>query len=373
MNLQPSFDSWTTIFLFAAVQGFFVSLVLIIQNARSNKAKLFLALILLLFSITLVEYVLYWTKYLYYFPHFSNISGGFPFLIGPLFYYYFKNVFENYKPGKKDALALVPFIVHIIYLSRYYFRPAEIKQKFMLLPQIPGQTASVQLMPWLQISSMIIYLCIIILSYRALSATNPETKRWFNYLTGLFAFFIISFASYYILILTPFFSIEWDYMISFSMSFFIYFLAWFGYQQPKIFSGFTLAEALRTSKYAHSGLSQESALQILASITDKMQNEKLYRNFELSLEKLAEAVAAPKHHVSQVINEQIGMNFFDYVNSLRVEEAKHILAEVPKKEMNVIQVAYEVGFNNKVSFNNTFKKFTGVTPTEYRRLSKAGT
>lgn len=372
MNLQPSFDTWTTIFLFAAVQGFFVSLVLIIQNAKTNKAKLFLALILLLFSVTLVEYVLYWTKYLYYFPHFSNISAGFPFLIGPLFYYYFKNVFENYKPGKKDLAALLPFLIFIVYLSRYYFRSAEVKQKFMLLSQTQPQVGTVQLMPWLQIASMTIYLCIIILSYRSLSATNPETKRWFNYLTGFFAFFIISFTSYYILILTPFFSLEWDYMISFSMSFFIYFLAWFGYQQPKIFSGFTLAEALRSSKYAHSGLSQESAKEILAAIITAMTQDKLYRNFELSLEKLAEAVHAPKHHVSQVINEQIGMNFFDYVNSLRVEEAKHILAEVPKKEMNVIQVAYEVGFNNKVSFNNTFKKFTGVTPTEYRRLSKAG-
>ena len=74
-----------------------------------------------------------------------------------------------------------------------------------------------------------------------------------------------------------------------------------------------------------------------------------------------------------VMNDKIGLNFFDYINSLRVEEAKRLLIETSKKEMNVIEIAYSVGFNNKVSFNNTFKKWTGMTPTEFRASEKGKT
>jgi AraC-like DNA-binding protein len=55
------------------------------------------------------------------------------------------------------------------------------------------------------------------------------------------------------------------------------------------------------------------------------------------------------------------------VNQLRVEEAKALLAETTRSDLHVIEVAYAVGFNNKMSFNAAFKKATGMTPTEYRR------
>jgi AraC-like DNA-binding protein len=61
------------------------------------------------------------------------------------------------------------------------------------------------------------------------------------------------------------------------------------------------------------------------------------------------------------------MSFFEYINSLRIEEAKSLLADPNKHKLNVIEIAYQVGFNNKVTFNTTFKKSTGITPTEYRR------
>ncbi len=60
------------------------------------------------------------------------------------------------------------------------------------------------------------------------------------------------------------------------------------------------------------------------------------------------------------------MSFFEYINSLRVEEAKLLLKQTSKKQLTVIEIAYMVGFNNKVSFNSTFKKITGQTPSEFR-------
>lgn len=61
------------------------------------------------------------------------------------------------------------------------------------------------------------------------------------------------------------------------------------------------------------------------------------------------------------------MNFFEYINSLRITEAMELLKDKGKSRLTIIEVAYQVGFNNKVSFNAAFKKQTGVTPTEYRK------
>jgi len=79
-----------------------------------------------------------------------------------------------------------------------------------------------------------------------------------------------------------------------------------------------------------------------------------------------------KHQLSQVINEQTGMNFFEYVNQHRIGEARQLLSATSKKELNIIDIAYEVGFNNKVSFNTAFKKITGKTPTSFRNESLNG-
>ena len=100
-----------------------------------------------------------------------------------------------------------------------------------------------------------------------------------------------------------------------------------------------------------------------------MQTNKLYIQSDISLDKLATSTGISKHYLSQAINENLKMNFFEYINTLRINEAKELLLK-PKEELNVIEVAYQVGYNNKVSFNKAFKTITGVTPTEFRQNHK---
>ncbi|MEO5571659.1 MAG: helix-turn-helix domain-containing protein [Bacteroidia bacterium] len=201
-----------------------------------------------------------------------------------------------------------------------------------------------------------------------MSKTNPEVRTWFRWLTGLFAAFILSFTSYFVLVNFSFFNNQWDYMISFSMMFFIYFIAWFGYLQPKVFSGLTLTESVKTNeRYKNSALTKDVSHELIVQLEKMMVEKKLYRQSDLRLEKLAGEMNVSRHHLSQIINEQTKMNFFEYINQLRIREAQELLSKKSKKELNVIDVAYTVGFNNKVSFNTTFKKMTGITPTEFRK------
>jgi AraC-like DNA-binding protein len=372
MNNSPSFDTWTTIFLFAAVQGLFVSAVIFFIK-KEDKARYLLAALTLLFSVTLIEYVLWWTRYLYQLPHFFNISASFPLLYGPLLYYYFRIVFEKYKFRYIDLLALLPFLLNFGDFADLYFSSAEYK-RLIYSGKIRPAPHHFRLWHWVRIVHMIIYLVLILKHFSGTSKTQHEVKLWFRYLTGLYTCFIASYASYYILVLVPGFNVKWDYMISFSMMFTIYFLSWFGYLQPNVFKGFSIVESidknLRPQKYKNSPLTEETSTEIANRLHLMMSAKKLYRQSDLRLDSLAEITGIGKHHLSQVINEKIGMTFFEYLNSLRIKEAEELLKEKPREELNIIEIAYHVGFNNKVSFNNTFKKITGMTPTEYRKTHR---
>ncbi len=256
-----------------------------------------------------------------------------------------------------------------------YAAPAAVKTHWIYgenatgLFRWPQAVSNLRQLPWawFKIFHMTAYAILIAIRFGSLSRSSPEVQTWFRWLNGLFAGFILSYASYFILVRFDFFNNSWDYMISFSMMFFIYFIAWFGYLQPKVFSGFTLAESItETPRYRNSQLSPDTSREILATVERLMKEKKLYRENDLRLETLAAAAGTSRHHLSQVINEQTGLSFFEYINSLRIREATLLLSSTSKSEMNVIEVAWAVGFNNKVTFNSTFKKMTGLTPTAYR-------
>jgi len=100
-----------------------------------------------------------------------------------------------------------------------------------------------------------------------------------------------------------------------------------------------------------------------------MELEKPYLNSELNLVKLAEQMNLTTHQLSYLINNAMGENFFNFINRYRVRKAKELLKNSDYDHLNVLVIAYESGFNSKTSFNNTFKKMTNYTPTEYRKSS----
>ena len=72
-------------------------------------------------------------------------------------------------------------------------------------------------------------------------------------------------------------------------------------------------------------------------------------------------------YLSQIINDSLQKNFFDFINFYRIEESKNYLSDSKYKKLNILEVLYEVGFNSKSTFNKVFKEHTGLTPTEYRQ------
>ena len=91
-----------------------------------------------------------------------------------------------------------------------------------------------------------------------------------------------------------------------------------------------------------------------------------------ALQKLAARLSIPPQHLSQVVNEQLNQNILDYINTHRVEEAKRRLADPARKHLSILAIAEEVGFNSKSSFNSVFKKYTNITPSEFRKSAPNG-
>lgn len=116
-------------------------------------------------------------------------------------------------------------------------------------------------------------------------------------------------------------------------------------------------------QYSRSGLSDEAAEEIADKIKDVMHRERLFLDPELTLSDLASAVNVQSHLVSEVLNKSIGQNFYEFINMHRVDAAKRLLRET---NQSILDVAFESGFNNKVSFNLFFKKRAGQTPSQFR-------
>ncbi|HTJ52679.1 MAG TPA: helix-turn-helix domain-containing protein [Cyclobacteriaceae bacterium] len=100
-----------------------------------------------------------------------------------------------------------------------------------------------------------------------------------------------------------------------------------------------------------------------------MVEKKPYLDAELTLSTLAKDLSMSRNQLSHLINVGVGANFYDFVNKYRVEEVKRLMTDPQVKNFNLLGIALEAGFKSKSTFNLIFKRFTGLTPTEYRKNS----
>ena len=103
-----------------------------------------------------------------------------------------------------------------------------------------------------------------------------------------------------------------------------------------------------------------------------LETEKVYLEAELSLPALAQRAGLSTHELSYVLNEGFGVNFFQFINAYRVAEAQRLLASAQHQHLSMVGIAFEAGFSSKTTFNTTFKKVTGLTPSQFLQEVRAG-
>jgi AraC-like DNA-binding protein len=119
-------------------------------------------------------------------------------------------------------------------------------------------------------------------------------------------------------------------------------------------------------KYQNSYIQDDQKDTYLNKILSYMKTHKPYVNSELTLKDLSSGLGLPSHIISQIINEKLNLNFNDFINQYRINDIKEKLADPNKKHYTILALAYETGFNSKTAFYDSFKKFVGMSPSEYK-------
>lgn len=142
------------------------------------------------------------------------------------------------------------------------------------------------------------------------------------------------------------------------------FVVYKGLRQADTYSGLKVPE-----KYSGSRITQSESGLMANRLKAFMLESKPYLNPNLTIKDLADQFNMHHKYLSQVINSQFGQNFYDFINQFRVQEAKEIILNSTDERITILEILYEVGFNSKSAFNNAFKKSTGKTPTEFKKLA----
>lgn len=154
-----------------------------------------------------------------------------------------------------------------------------------------------------------------------------------------------------------------------SLSAFIILIGYFGLKQTGVFISYTdevPEDPIIETENSPSKLKDDDLEQCFCKIDDYFKTERPYLEPDLTLPKLAKSLNVPHHHLSQVINEVYGQNFFDFINKHRVEEVKNKIVDPEYDKYSLLGIAFESGFNSKSAFNRVFKKFTKKTPSQFR-------
>ncbi|MDD2411299.1 MAG: helix-turn-helix domain-containing protein [Bacteroidales bacterium] len=145
----------------------------------------------------------------------------------------------------------------------------------------------------------------------------------------------------------------------------IYILSFYGLRQERVFQTEENPLEEVKEKYQNSVLSTERKESIKEALIRLVESSKIYLNPDLNMNMLSEMLDVPKHQLTEVINSEIGKNFFRFINDYRVEAVKKKLLD-PNNLYSIEAIGYDCGFNSKSSFFTVFKNVTGMTPLQYK-------
>ena len=350
---------WLLFFVIAAGQGIFLATLLFLRPPKANR---WLGMFILLFSLTIAHYITFWANLFSVYPHLMGLSSPLPWLFGPILYCYVKYVQQAATPkfNRQTILHFVPFLIDFSLHVPFYLSTAT--YKIIRVQESHQYEWHTLLSSWGAVIALLVYAVVI---YRRVRST-PQPSPSLRTMSVLFMIFALSFASYYTMTYVFQYIKIYDYYISVSMVITIYWVGYIGFMKPEALQPM-INKPSASPKYRNSGLAKHHAEHLLAKLQTLMQQEQLYLNSELKMKTVADKMGISSHHLSQILNEQAGQNYADFVNSYRIQAARQRLSNPKTANEKIIAIAYDVGFNTKASFNAHFKKQTGMSPSAYKK------
>jgi len=366
-NYKPKFGALPLFYLFASLLGLFIFVLLNLKKGANRVSTFLMSMFVLLNSLFILHLSLYLINCQYYFPNTLLFSTVFTLLYGPLIYFYFKITAVNYKLKWVDALHLIPAVSLLIYISPFYAL-SSIDKFIILFNQEDILTNEANFIIAAKIISLVLYA---FLTYRIYLISKAKSKKkfkllWQRNIIAIYVTYVLTFIVY-----TTITSGIFDVPIFFHLQILVvvgllFYVAYVSYVQPEVFKGeVKLVDPIGIFKYKSSALTPSYSLELKEELLALLDDDKIYKESGISLDLLSEKLGTSRHNTSQIINEHFNMNFYELMNKYRIEEAIQLIKHGKENKLNIIDIAYKVGFNNKVSFNKSFKKALSVTPTQY--------
>ncbi len=375
------------LFFILCFQFLFVSFFLF-QNkkgiALSNKI---LAIVFLMISIAILNLYVLVFQVIVKIPHLLLIDDTFMFAYGPLLYIFTQSVlFKGYQLKKKHIVHFLPFLISVcVIIGIIIFETTA--SVFHVTDQIRRQN--------IPLNFRIIELTILGHIFYYLFKSKLEISKFigkvmdiystfnqdnFKLLRFMLNSFIILFSLSLLHSLLPFIGIKNGLLITLLLMilFMFYFinaiLLKFLNQSSKERHLLPETSLSKKEKYAGSKLSDADLKIFMDKLWGHVTAEQRFLDSRLTINDLSDELDIPSKILSQVINEGYSCNFFDFINKLRVNTAKRIFTNQSDNKLTIQEVMYDSGFNSKSSFNTAFKKFTNLTPTQFRNgLEKGST
>ena len=353
-------------------QLLFVGIFLITHKKGTRRNNVLLGTIFILIAWNIGDLTLQMNGVVFKWKFIQLIDAGFFLLYGPIFYLYVQGViFRDFKLSREKLLHLIPYLILTISLL-LSGNLTPVTSEEIIGNELPWQFFLINAFMYahffvylgLSYKSLLKYRKIIKDNYSQIDQINLD---WLS--VSINTFGLVAFLS----LIQSFIALaENRSVFIIALVLLLIFIFYFvnkvilkALRQPEIFAGIAQNE---TGKYLGSNLTlgqiEDYKKQLLALLT----TEKPYLNPQVSLKDLSEKLSVSTKHLSQVINQSFNKSFFDFINTYRIREVQQILKESRDDKMTVLEAMYEAGFNSKSSFNTAFKKETGQTPTEFRKM-----
>lgn len=376
------------IFIIGAVQAFFLPL-LIFNKKPKSKSDYVLAFWFLLMGLALVAYYQEVLGAAADYPIFLGLTTCIAMLLGPVAYIYVLSITrKDQKLSPIHLLHTLPYLVFtvIVMLKLTVYKGNSVEEDRLIIEDPDVPVFMVMGLFRIFLGPVYLILCLTILKRHSrkiadeFSYTDKIDLKWLKQVILVMAVIWITVIVTNILgNFNEIIPMEWgDHLIYIIIAAAVFFGGFHGIKQQVIFSAQPVNEADPADKthhpvnrqYAKSSLKKDTSQELLKKLLAFMDNEKPYLDGKLSLNQVAEKLEISSNHLSQVINENLNKNFFDFVNGYRVELVKEKLADPANEKFTILAIAYDSGFSSKSSFNEVFKKFTQLTPSQYQKQLK---
>ncbi|MBK6266193.1 AraC family transcriptional regulator [Marivirga sp. S37H4] len=363
-----------TIITILSLQAIILSILLFFKN-RNKQASALLGLVIFFFGLTAANIAIY----------FGLSVGGYseliPYIrlellygIGPALYLYTKSITNpEYKIEKTSYLHFLPVLLEFFYYRTSFYREGAIE-----LFESPQNFEHIFFMcqQWIGVISGSMYMLFsvkLLLDYKRwlhnnFSSLQHKSLQWLHAPVITFVSFWCIWFSVRIIDLLIY-SGDYAHIYFYPMFILLSILTiWVGFQgyvrSQTGTSGFINNDNLNT----YEKNPDINYAGIIHSIKESMEKEKLYLEQDLHLKSLSKRLDIQAKHISKAINQELKMNFHEFVNRYRVEEFIRRISNKTASGLTLLGHAYESGFASKSTFNHIFKKYTKKTPKEYYLL-----